>query len=252
MADKTDTERIAYLEKRVAELQKELAEAQNPRIFGKVLVTLILVGFCYLVWKCRTFIKWGLLALIGWWIFGGTITNTFNSVSKWCSEVRADYRASSKAEDEHERHLERLKAEADAANSRVRTEAEAAATTTKATADADVARTTADANARTQVLQAEETAKQADWERGQAERRNDAVNDAIRSGHWNASTPMTNPAVSVPESPEIVKPSTQPMPIAEPVAEAGPKPNVTVNAPGRQPTVTRTQEGNTTRVVVRF
>ena len=101
MADKTDTERIAYLERRVSELQKELTEAQNPRIFGKVLVTLILVGFCYLVWKCRTFIKWGLLALIGWWIFGSTITNTFNSVSKWCSEVRADYRASSKAEDEH-------------------------------------------------------------------------------------------------------------------------------------------------------
>jgi hypothetical protein len=245
-------DRITYLEKRVAELQKELAEAQSPRIFGKVLITLILVGFCYLVWKCRTFIKWGLLALIGWWIFGGTITNTFNSVSKWCSEVRADYRASSKVEDEHERHLERLKAETDAANSRVRTEAEAAATTTKATADADVARTTADANARTQVLQAEEAAKQADWERGQAERRNDAVNDAIRSGHWNASTPMTNPAVSAPESPEIVKPSTAPMPIAEPVAEAESKPNVTVNAPGRQPTVTRTQEGNTTRVVVRF
>jgi hypothetical protein len=59
---------------------------------------------------------------------------------------------------------------------------------------------------------------------------------------------MTNPAVSAPESPEIVKPSTQPMPIAEPEV----KPNVTVNAPGRQPTVTRTQEGNTTRVVVRF
>ena len=252
MADKTDTERITYLEKRVAELQKELAEAQNPRIFGKVLITLILVGFCYLVWKCRTFIKWGLLALIGWWIFGGTITNTFNSVSKWCSEVSADFKASSKADDEHERHLERLKAETDAANSRVRTEAEAAATTTKATADADVARTTADANARTQVLQAEEAAKQADWERGQAERRNDAVNDAIRSGHWNASTPMTNPAVSAPESPEIVRPSTQPMPIAEPVTEASSNPNVTVNAPGRQPTVTRTQEGNTTRVVVRF
>lgn len=252
MNNKTEMDRITYLEKRVAELQKELAEAQSPRIFGKVLVTLILVGFCYLVWKCRTFIKWALLALIAWWIFGGVITNTFNSVSKWCSEVSADFKASSKAEDEHERHLERLKAETDAANSRVRTEAEAAATTTKATADADVARTTADANARTQVLQAEEAAKQADWERGQAERRNDAVNDAIRSGHWNASTPMTNPAVSAPESPEIVKPSTQPMPIAEPVAEVETKPNVTVNATGRQPTVIRTQEGNTTRVVVRF
>ena len=233
MTNKTDTERITYLEKRVAELQKELAEAQNPRIFGKVLVTLILVGFCYLVWKCRTLIKWGLLALIGWWIFGGTITNTFNSVSKWCSEVRADYRASSKAEDEHERHLERLKAETDAANSRVRTEA-----------DADVARSTADANARTQVLQAEDAVKQADWERGQAERRNDAVNDAIRSGHWNASTPMTNPAVSAPESPEIAKPKH--------IAKTEVKPNVKVNAPGRQPIVTRTQEGNTTRVVVRF
>lgn len=251
MSNKTEMDRITYLEKRVAELQKELAEAQNPRIFGKVLVTLILVGFCYLVWKCRTFIKWGLLALIGWWIFGGTITNTFNSVSKWCSDVRADYRASSKAEDEHERHLERLKAETDAANSRVRTEAEATATTTKASADADVARTTADANARTQVLQAEEAAKQAEWERGQAERRNDAVNDAIRGGHWHSNTPMTQPEVSAPPAPEIVKPAA-----ATPAKESKPEnnvaPNVTVNSTGCTPKIERTVSGNTTRVVVRF
>lgn len=238
MSNKTDTERIAYLEKRVAELQKELAEAQSPRIFGKVLVTLILVGFCYLVWKCRTFIKWALLALISWWIFGGTITNTFNSVSKWCSEVSADFKASSKAEDEHERHLERLKAETDAVNSRIRTEAEAAATTTKATADADVARTTADANARTQVLQAEEAVKQAEWERGQAERRNDAVNDAIRNGHWHSDTPAVKPEVTVPASPEISKPQT--------------KPTVTVNSENKEPKIERTVEGNTTRVIVRF
>ena len=38
MADKTDTERIAYLEKRVSELQKELAEAQNPRIFDRKII----------------------------------------------------------------------------------------------------------------------------------------------------------------------------------------------------------------------
>lgn len=244
-------DRITYLEKRVAELQKELAEAQNPRIFGKVLVTLILVGFCYLVWKCRTFIKWGLLALIGWWIFGGVITNTFNSVSKWCSEVSADFKASSKAEDEHERHLELLRAETDAANSRVRTEAEATATTTKASADADVARTTADANARTQVLQAEEAAKQAEWERGQAERRNDAVNDAIRGGHWHSNTPMTQPEVSAPPAPEIVKPAA-----ATPAEESKPEnnvvPNVTVNSTGCTPKIERTVNGNTTRVVVRF
>ena len=231
MSNKTDTERIAYLEKRVAELQKELAEAQNPRIFGKVLVTLILVGFCYLVWKCRTFIKWALLALIGWWIFGGVITNTFNSVSKWCSEVSADFKASSKAEDEHERHLELLKAETDAANSRVRTEAEAAATATKATADADVARTTADANARAQVLQAE-------WERGQAERRNDAVNDAIRNGHWHSDTPAVKPEVTAPVSPEISKPQTEP--------------TVTINSENKEPKIERTVDGNTTRVIVRF
>ena len=225
MSNKTEMDRITYLEKRVAELQKELAEAQNPRIFGKVLVTLILVGFCYLVWKCRTFIKWGLLALIGWWIFGGVITNTFNSVSKWCSEVSADFKASSKAEDEHERHLELLRAETDAANSRVRTEAEATATTTKASADADVARTTADANARTQVLQAEEAAKQAEWERGQAERRNDAVNDAIRGGHWHSNTPTTQPEVSAPPAPEIVKPAA---PAEESKPENNVVPNVTV------------------------
>lgn len=239
MADKTDTERIAYLERRVTELQKELAEAQNPRIFGKVLVTLILVGFCYLVWKCRTFIKWGLLALIGWWIFGGTITNTFNSVSKWCSEVSADFKASSKAEDEHERQLERLKAETDAANSRVRTEAEATAATTKATADADVARTTADANARIQVLQAEEAVKQADWERGQAERRNDAVNDAISNGHWNATTP---------EPPGIVSPPGHPMGIAE----SEPKSDETENDLINDVIAKTIREGNTTRVIIRF
>lgn len=244
MADKTDTERIAYLEKRVAELQKELAEAQNPRIFGKVLVTLILVGFCYLVWKCRTFIKWGLLALIGWWIFGGTITNTFNSVSKWCSEVSADFKASGKAEDEHERHLERLKAETDAANSRVRAEAEATATTTKATADADVARTTADANARTQVLQAEEAVKQAEWERGQAERRNDAVNDAIRNGNWNATQP-TRVETSTPPSPPVEKPQCE---HRHPHHDCP----VKVNAPGHKPHIERTQDGNITRVIVKF
>lgn len=249
MTNKTEMDRITYLEKRVAELQKELAEAQNPRIFGKVLVTLILVGFCYLVWKCRTFIKWGLLALIGWWIFGGTITNTFNSVSKWCSEVSADFKASSKAEDEHERHLELLKAETDAANSRVRTEAEAAAATTKASADADVARTTADANARTQVLQAEEAAKQAEWERGQAERRNDAVNDAIRGGHWHSNTPMTQPEVSAPPAPEIAKPAA---PAEEAKPETNVAPNVTVNSTGCTPKIERTVNGNTTRVVVRF
>ena len=248
MADKTDTERIAYLEKRVSELQKELAEAQNPRIFGKVLVTLILVGFCYLVWKCWPFIKWGLLTLIGWWIFGGTITNTVNSVSKWCSEVSADFKASSKAEDEHERHLERLKAETDAVNSRVRTEAEASATTTKATADADVARSTADANARTQVLQAEEAAKQAEWERGQAEKRNDAVNQAIREGTWGAK-----------DKPVPVE-TKNPVPIKETVNESagpaneinsGPVGKVTTDS-GAGPKIIRTQEGNVTRVTVRL
>ena len=248
MADKTDTERIAYLEKRVSELQKELAEAQNPRIFGKVLVTFILVGFCYLVWKCRTFIKWGLLALIGWWMFGGTITNTVNSVSKWCSEVGADFKASSKAEDEHERHLERLKAETDAVNSRVRTEAAAVATTTKATADADVARSTANANARTQVLQAEEAAKQAEWERDQAEKRNDAVNHAIREGTWRANDKA---------APVETK---NPVPIKENVNEtAGPaneinsSPTVKVTTDsGAEPKIIRTQDGNVTRVTVRL
>ena len=248
MTDKTDTERITYLEKRVAELQKELAEAQNPRIFGKVLVTLILVGFCYLVWKCRTFIKWGLLVLIGWWIFGGTITNTFNSVSKWCSEVSADFKASSKAEDEHERHLELLKAETDAANSRVRIEAEATATTTKATADADVARTTADANARTQVLQAEEAAKQADWERGQAEKRNDAINDAIRGGTWNSKaeeTPIeTKNPVPINKTPDK---STETLD----ESNIGPDVKVVTNK-NIKPKIIRTQEGNITRVTVRF
>jgi Sec-independent protein translocase protein TatA len=241
MSDKTNTERIDALEKRVSELKDQVANASSPRLFMKAIVTLLLVGTFFFLWKARTIIKWLFLAFIAWMVFGGTVRNICSATGNFISTTWTEMRANGQAEDAHERELQRIQVETDAANSKV-----------KAAADAQVSTTRAEADARTQVIQAEESAKQADWERGQAERRNDAVNDAIRSGHWNASTPMTNPAVSAPESPEIVKPSTAPMPIAEPVAEAGPKPNVTVNAPGRQPTVTRTQEGNTTRVVVRF
>lgn len=232
MSDKTNTERIDALEKRVSELKDQVVTASSPGLFMKAIITLFLVGAFFFLWKGRNIIKWLFLAFVAWLVFGNTVCNICSTTSDFISTTWAEMRAAGKVQDTHERDLERLKAETDAANSKV-----------KAVADAQVSTTRAEADARTQVIQAEESVKQADWERGQAERRNDAVNDAIRSGHWNTSTPMTNPAVSAPESPEIVKPSTEPEP----------KPNVTVNAPaGFQPSVTRTQEGNTTRVVIRF
>ena len=249
MANETDKERINYLEKRVEELQKKLAAAESPGIFLKVLVTLILAGTCFIVWKCRTFFKWAILALIGWWIFGGTITSVFTNTGNFISTTWTEWKASGKVEDEHERAMERMRVETETANSRVKAEADAKVSTVQANANADTARTKAEADARTQVIHAEEAAKQAEWERGQAERRNDAVNDAIRGGHWHSDTPMTQPEVSTPPVPEIAKPAA---PVEETEPENNVAPNVTVKSTGRTPKIERTVNGNTTRVVVRF
>lgn len=240
MANETDKERINYLEKRVEELQKKLAAAESPGIFLKVLVTLILAGTCFIIWKCRTFLKWAILALLGWWIFGGTITSVFTNTGNFISTTWAEWKASGKVEDEHERAMERMRIETETANSRVKAEADAKVSTVQANANADTARTKAEADARTQVINAEEAAKQAEWERGQAERRNDAVNDAIRGGHWHSNTSMTQPEVSAPPAPEIAKPANNVVP------------NVTVKSAGCTPKIERTVNGNTTRVVVRF
>lgn len=269
MANETDKERINYLEKRVEELQKKLAAAESPGIFLKVLVTLILAGTCFIVWKCRTFFKWAILALIGWWIFGGTITSVFTNTGNFISTTWTEWKASGKVEDEHERAMERMRVEAETANSRTKAEADAQVSTTRAAADAensrtqavadaDTARVKAEADARTRVIQAEEAAKQAEWERGQAERRNNAVNDAIRGGHWHSDTPMTQPEVTAPAAPEIAKPAAsvevQPSPAEKvnPETETSAAPNVTVKSTGRTPKIERTVNGNTTRVVVRF
>lgn len=249
MANETDKERINYLEKRVEELQKKLAAAESPGIFLKVLVTLILAGTCFIVWKCRTFFKWAILALIGWWIFGGTITSVFTNTGNFISTTWTEWKASGKVEDEHERAMERMRVETETANSRVKAEADAKVSTVQANANADTARTKAEADARTQVIHAEEAAKQAEWERGQAERRNDAVNDAIRGGHWHSDTPMTQPEVSAPPVPEIAKPAA---PAEETKPENNVAPNVTVKSTGRTPNIERSVNGNTTRVVVRF
>jgi len=248
MANETDKERINYLEKRVEELQKKLAAAESPGIFLKVLVTLILAGTCFIVWKCRIFFKWAILALLGWWIFGGTITSVLTNTGNFISTTWTEWKASGKVEDEHERAMERMRVEAETANSRVKAEADAKVSTVQANANADTARTKAEADARTQVIHAEEAAKQAEWERGQAERRNDAVNDAIRGGHWHSDTPMTQPEVSAPPAPEIAKPAVS----VEETKPDNAAPNVTVKSTGRTPKIERTVNGNTTRVVVRF
>lgn len=227
MNSKTDKDRISYLEKRVAELQKELADAKSPGIFCKVLVTLILAGIGFFIWKSRNIIKWSIIALICWWAFGDSVCSIYESTCKSISAFRAEWKADSKINAEHKRVLERMRVEAETDNSRV-----------KAEADAHVKTVTADADAKTQVLKTEDAIKQAEWERGQAERRNDAVNDAIRNGHWHSNTPAVKPEVATPVSPEISKPQT--------------KPTVTVNSENKEPKIERTVDGNTTRVIVRF
>lgn len=250
MTNETDKERINYLEKRVEELQKKLAAAESPGIFFKVLVTLILAGTCFIVWKCRTFLKWAILALLGWWIFDGTITSIFTNTGNFISTTWTEWKASGKVEDEHERAMERMRVETETVNSRVKAEADAKVSTTQASANADTARIKAESDARTQVIHAEEAAKQAEWERGQAERRNDAVNDAIRGGHWHSNTPMTQPEVSAPATPEIAKPATSDTSLNSPPDET--IPNVTVKSANSNPRIERIVNGNITRVIVRF
>lgn len=250
MDNETDKERINYLEKRVEELQKKLAAAESPGIFLKVLVTLILAGACFIVWKCRTFLRWAILALLGWWVFGGTITSVFTNTGNFISTTWTEWKASGKVEDEHERAIERMRVETETANSRVKAEADAKVSTTQASVNADTARIKAESDARTQVIHAEEAAKQAEWERGQAERRNDAVNDAIRGGHWHSNTPMTQPEVSTPATPEIAKPAISDTSINSPPEKV--IPNVTVKSTNSNPRIERIINGNTTRVIVRF
>lgn len=208
MSTENSNERIKFLEKRVEELQKELASAKSPRIFLKVFSTLILLGACFCVWKSWPVLKWLLLTGIIWLFFGNTISNAWNSACEYIGETREHWRAESKAEDEHEREMERLLVETETANRRV-----------KAEADADNSRVTTEANAKTQVIKAEEKAKQSAWERDQAGKRNDAVNDAIRAGTWHSNTPEVQPHYSAPVSTAHV---------------------------------TREKDGNKTRVVVRF
>lgn len=238
MSNETDKERISYLEKQVEELQKKLATAESPGIFLKVLVTLILAGSCFTIWKCRTFFKWAILALIAWILFGGTVTNILDKSSKFISTTWSECKADNKVENEHAREIERMQAEVDAENSKTKVSSEAQISVARAIADADVAKVKAEADAKAQIMQAEEVAKQAEWERNQAERRNDAVNDAIRNGHWHSNTPAVKPEVATPVSPEISKPQT--------------KPTVTVNSENKEPKIERTVDGNTTRVIVRF
>ena len=51
MADKTDTERIAYLEKRVSELQKELAETKIKGALKVALLSAKALDIDYLTYK---------------------------------------------------------------------------------------------------------------------------------------------------------------------------------------------------------
>lgn len=227
MSDKTNSERIDVLEKRVSELKDQVANASSPRLFMKAIVTLLLVGTFFFLWKARTIIKWLFLAFIAWMVFGGTVRNICSATGDFISNTWSEMRANDKVDDEHERQLERLKAETDAENSKVRS-----------AADAQVSTTRAEADARTQVINAEEAAKQSEWERGQAERRNDAVNDAIRGGTWNANTPIETKA---PVSPAIERPHRHEH-----------KPHIDVRTDGARPKIERTVNGNTTRVVVKF
>lgn len=209
-------ERIKFLEKRVKELQNELAEAKSPSIFMKVLISLTLIGVCFAAWKSWGVMKWVILAGIIWFFLGDNISSAWNSTSSFLREIPAQWQASSKANAIHDREMERIRIEAEAANSRI-----------KAEADATNSRVSTESNSKMQIINAEENAKRAEWEREQASKRNDAVNDAIRAGTWHSNTPETQPIYSAPTP-------------------------ATTSTPIPKPTVTRTREGNTTRVLVKF
>lgn len=241
-------ERISYLEKRVAELQEELAKAKSPGIFFKVLLTLILAGSCFLIWKCRIFFKWAILALLAYWIFGGFVCDICSATSNFISTSWNEWKQKSKIEDEHERNMERIRTESDVLNSKVKAESDARVNETRANSDAKTNEITAEADAKVKLMNTEESIERAKWERGQAEKRNDAINDAIRGGTWNSKveeTPIeTKNPVPINETPN--KP-------AETLDESPIGPNVkVVTNKNLKPKIIRTQEGNITRVTVRF
>lgn len=237
MSNENNMDRISYLEKRVAELQEELARAKSPGIFCKVLITLLLAGSCFLIWKCRIFFKWAILALLAYWIFGGFVINAFKSTGEFFSDTWAEWKQNSKIKDEHERNMERIRTESEAVNSKLKIESDARVSETRATAEAKTSEIKAGVDAQVKVMQTEESIEKAKWERGQAERRNDAVNDAIRNGTWNSSN----------KSAPIE--TASPTPVSDPPA----KNDVEISTSSkRQPTIIRRQDGNVTRVTVKF
>lgn len=162
MSDKTNSERIDILEKRVSDLTEQVANASSPSLFIKALITLFLVGTFFFIWKIRNVIKWSFVGILIWFILGDTISNICASTGNFISSTWSEICAENKVQDNHERELERIQAEA---------------------------------NARIQVIQAEDAVKQSEWERGQATQRNEAINTAISNGHWN-NTVETPPVVT--------------------------------------------------------
>ena len=100
MSDKTNSERIDALEKRVSELKDQVANASSPRLFMKAIVTLLLVGTFFFIWKARNIIKWLFLAFIAWMVFGGTVRNICSTTGNFISTTWAEMRANGKVDAE--------------------------------------------------------------------------------------------------------------------------------------------------------
>lgn len=174
MSEKTDTQRIDALEKRVSELKEQVLQPSSFRLFAKAFIAFFTVGTFFLIWKCRNILKWAFLGIIAWLFLGGYVCDICSATGAFISNTWVEMRQENKMQNAHERDLERINAEASAANSKME----------------------ADANARIQVLNAEESVKQKAWERTQTENRNDAINEAIRKGTWNNSAMDVSPVTS--------------------------------------------------------
>lgn len=190
----------------------------NKNFMLKTIFTFLLGGIAFMAWRIRNFIKAAVLIAIIWLVFGDAISKGISVGSNFISTSWTEMRADSKAKDAHKRELERVKAEADAANSKVR----------------------AEADARSQVLAAEDLVKQAEWERTQVERHNDAVNDAIRAGTWND----VSPEVQVPTLPTNEAPSPT---VDEQTGRISVKSSEDIH-----PKVEQTVDGKTVKVRVTF
>ena len=187
----TESETISKLKERIAKLEEELAKAQTPTLFMKFMWLLLLTGTIYVLYKCRTLIKYAVIILFIYILFGGVIGSAWNSTCEFISTSWTSWR-----EEVHKQNqIENAREEADAA---ARRNTEVLAAETKARTDIIEAET----RAKTEVVKAEEETRRAAWEREQIEKRNNAINQAIINGTWNSQSAAPEPTQTPEPAPD--------------------------------------------------